>query len=244
MQAATYNFQTTKTIPVNVLLLFHIILGIGAAFIPFIAPVYIILFFGYSVLRILQYGNKDDYASYSVAYLVSYEMLFRMSKETFVYEWGKYSVIVILAIAIIVDGNKRKWPVIPVLYFLLLLPSITQLHFNTVDTYRKDISFYLSGPLSLAMSWIYYYNRKMTRADFKRLLLNIVLPIIAVIPFIILKLPKLTSDVFTGESSKALSGGFGPNQVSVILGYGFFVMCLAMLLKINIFFSRTFDFVV
>ena len=243
MQAATYNLQTTRTIPVNVLLLFHAILGIGAAFIPFIAPVYIILFFGYSVLRILQYRNKDNYATYSVVYLVSYEMLFRMNRELFIYEWSKYSAIVIMALAIILNTEKRKLPVMPVLYFILLLPSISQLHLST-DLLRKYVSFNLSGPLSLAMAWLYFFDRKLSRSDFKRLILNIALPIAAAVPFIILKIPKLSSDIFTGESSKAFSGGFGPNQVSAMLGYGFFVICLAMLLKINIFTSRTFDFIV
>jgi hypothetical protein len=92
---------------------------------------------------------------------------------------------------------------------------------------RKTILFNLSGPVSLAVSAIYFYNRPFTKKDVYNILLYIMLPAFSLGILLFFKTPDISSIKFNTVSNPALSGGFGPNQVSTILGLGIFVGAFA-----------------
>src|ERR1017187_8495501 len=124
MHASTYTLSTTKEKPIGLLIFVHIFLGFISVYIPGIVPTYVFIFIGFSILKIIQTRNQDNYAAYVVVYLASLELLCRLSHIFIVYELGKYSVILILLVALMVDREKKPLAVIAILYFVLLLPSI------------------------------------------------------------------------------------------------------------------------
>lgn len=93
-----------------------------------------------------------------------------------------------------------------------------------IDTdIKKALVFNLSGPFCLAISSIYMFKRKIVFTDLQNILTIIGLPIITTVVYLFLYNPSV-KDVVTGTSSNfETSGGFGPNQVSTILGLGMFI---------------------
>jgi hypothetical protein len=244
MEALAYQLPKTRSTPVNTLVVGHLLFGAVAVFAPVIVPVYLSIFFIYSLLQIVRTQNKDNYAAYAVAYLCAAEMLLRLSRYNLIYEFGKYTVITFLTVGMIVEPNKRTLPSRAFLYFALLIPSIFVAKYPSFYIARTAISFNLTGPLCIAISWMYFVGRKFDKENFQKLMTNLILPSLAVIAFILLKIPSDTSFLAQNtQSSKATSGGFGPNQVSSALGGAFFFMAVSILMKVKITFSRRMDFV-
>jgi len=233
MEAIAYRLPLVKSRPVYALLAVHVVMGALFFLIPLLTPVYIILYTLYSISVVIQTANKTDAAAYAAVYLAAIEILLRLSRQFILYEYGKYSVVLILLIALLIEKKKRKIPIQAILYFVLLLPSIFVGKYVDFLQLRTLISFNLSGPASLALSWIYFSGRKINRDQFKQIVLNFILPLVAVVVFIVLKIPSNAS-FGTEYSNKLFSGGFGPNQVSLVLGFGFFITSLSILLGIKI----------
>ncbi|WP_296145936.1 O-antigen ligase, partial [uncultured Flavobacterium sp.] len=121
------------------------------------------------------------------------------------------------------------------IYLLLLIPGIIMSTF-TLDigtNVRKAIVFNIIGPICLAVCSIYCYQRKMTQSQMDNVLLAMSFPIITTITYMYLYTPSV-KEVVTGTSSNfETSGGYGPNQVSTILGLGIFLFFVR-----TIFYSR------
>ena len=99
-----------------------------------------------AVAALLAMGGRIDRVVYAAAYIAGSEVLWRMCGAALFWESGKYAVILIFAIAL-----ARLRPVqprlLPVVYFLLLLPSIALAPYQLLsDEARQQISFELSGP--------------------------------------------------------------------------------------------------
>jgi len=243
MQSVAYNISSSKVMPIYTQILLHILLAILIMVFPLAAIIYGILFFSYGILKIIQTSNKGNEAAYFAVYLACYEILIRMVGSVIIYEFGKYSASLILLVGMLVESNSRKLPVLGILYFCLLIPSIFAGNYDSFETFKNSISFNLSGPFSLMMSWVYFLNRKFTKIEFERLLFQMILPIISVVVFILISIPTNFDFSAATTSTKALSGGFGPNQVAVVLGFGFFVSSLSILLGQKIFASRMIAFI-
>ena len=118
-------------------------------------------------------------------------------------------------------------------YLLLLIPGIF-VSINTADfniDIKKALVFNLSGPVCLAISSIYMYKRKVLFTDLQNVVLVIGLPIVTTLVFIFLYNPSV-KDVVTGtQSNFETSGGFGPNQVSTVLGLGIFIFFVQLMLN-------------
>ena len=166
----------------------------------------------------------------SVTYLVATEVLWRMAKTPVYWEFGKYGPVVIMTTALLVRGVK-KTPPLPILYFLALLPSclLTFTEFSLTDA-RGQLSFNMSGPLALAAFCVFFANTAMTPKQLKNLLLVGMAPIISVATATFFYTISAEEISFTTESNFATSGGFGPNQVSSILGMGAFLALSTLVL--------------
>ncbi len=213
------------------LILLHLVIGLLLYYNIYTAKLY-----GYSIifggmLYIINAKNQNNEVLYATAYMVGSEIVLRMTNGNPVYEFSKFGVIFFMFIGVYYSGVSKNamayW-----IFLLLLIPSVilTSTELNYTISLRKEISFNVSGPLCLGVCSIYAYQRKVTIEQINNILLCIGLPIISCIVYLILYTPNIR-DVITGTDSNGLaSGGFGPNQVSTMLGLGMFIFVSRLIL--------------
>mgnify|MGYP000347897588 CR=1 FL=1 len=146
------------------------------------------------------------------------------------YEIGKYSILFFLLYGIVVTP-KQKFNFSFLFYLLLLIIGIIFTSVPAGESIRKAIVFNLSGPISLGISAIYFYRRKLNVDQILNTLFFISLPIYSMVIYLYFRTPNLKEIVFGGSSLGDTSGGFGPNQVATILGFGIFVIAVFLYLK-------------
>ncbi len=161
------------------------------------------------------------------AYLIGCETLWRMNDTSVPYEFGKYSVILAVVTAMCFR-RQRATTSLPIIYMALLVPSafltITAMNF---DDLRQTLSSELSGPLAYTVCGLFLLGRKLPREDVIRCMLTMLAPILGVAALTLYGIE--TIEIQFGRSSNVeASGGFGPNQVSSVLGLGI-VLCFLIL---------------
>jgi len=206
------------------LILLHIVIGALLFKNGFTPKIY-----GYSIIfggifYVINSQNRNNEVLYATAYMVGSEILLRMTNGNPVYEFSKYGVMIFILVGIYYSGISKNaiayW-----VFLLLLIPGviITCLELNYAVSLRKEVSFNVSGPVCLGVCSIYTYNRRVTLNQINNILLCVGLPIISCVVYLTLFTPNIR-DTITGTDSNALtSGGFGPNQVSTMLGLGMFI---------------------
>ncbi|RZJ70871.1 O-antigen ligase [Flavobacterium sp.] len=188
------------------------------------SKIYAVSFLVYWTYVIVNSRNQNNEALYAAGYIVGAEVLLRMTGGNLLYELGKYSVVFVLLIGTYYKGFSKNgspyW-----IFLLLLIPGIivaTQTLGHDVEM-RKTIAFNISGPVCLGVSALYCYMRPITQKQIYELLKYIGLPILSITIYLIFKTPDLRESITSTGSNYATSGGFGPNQVSTILGLGVFI---------------------
>lgn len=161
-----------------------------------------------------------------IAYLISSEVLWRMAKAAVPWEFGKYAVTLIALVALV-----RRWPKkpgwLPVFYFALLVPSaFLTLGTGEFDQVRQDLSFNLSGPLSLAVLMFYLSGVRLSLPELTRSFQFLLMPVAAVCSIASFTVLTAENLVFDDRANNLASGGIAANQVSAILGLGVFVAFL------------------
>ena len=176
--------------------------------------------------------SRHAHAVYVCGYLASCDVLWRMSGARIFWETGKYALILILGLVMLQRGVRDGLGRWAVLYFALLAPSslLTIEYFGLSDDLRRALSFNLSGPLALAVAVICFSGWRGPLPDLSQLLRWMVLPVVSV--FSIAAYSTLTAGFisFSLHANFVTSGGYGPNQVSAVLGVG---ALMALLLGIN-----------
>lgn len=207
-----------------ILIILHIILGVVVFLSPKLSSFFGLLIFLVGAFFVIKTRNKNNEVLYAAAYIVGAEVFLRMTGGNLLYEFGKYGVMIFLIIGMLYSGFSKN--AVPYWIFLILLiPSIIIAtdSLNLGADIRKTIIFNISGPICLGISSLYTFNRKITIGEINNLLLIIGLPILSCAVYITLYVPEL-KEVLTGNGSNPkTSGGFGPNQVSTILGLGMFI---------------------
>ncbi|WP_281310621.1 O-antigen ligase family protein [Flavobacterium flavigenum] len=214
------------------LLLIHALIGTLLYILPIISTVLTVLLFAFGFYYITKNRNGNNEVLIMSAYVVSIEVLLRMTGGGIFNEFGKYTIIIYMFLGMIYSGFSRNsalyW-----FFLLLLIPSII-LSFLTLSfetNIRKAIAFNISGPVCLGISAIYCYKREITFDRLKGVITAFCLPLISIVIYLFLYTPSV-KDVVTGtQSNFETSGGFGPNQVSTILGLGIFVFFVQLLLN-------------
>ncbi len=109
----------------------------------------------------------------------------------------------------------------PVAYFLLLLPSaaLTIMGLDATEA-RDQLSFNLSGPLALAVCAAFFHSLRFTKRELRWIYASLIGPIVSIAWIGAVMLDKAQLDEFANDSNAIGSGGFGPNQVSAVLGLG------------------------
>jgi O-Antigen ligase len=152
-------------------------------------------------------------------YLAGAEVLCRMTKISIFWEFSKYAIGLLMILSII--KRRSRIPVLPYIYFLLLLPSALFTFANYPFWKAKDfISFNLSGPFLLTVAASFFSKVEITWYHYRRLLFYIIMPITSIVFLSSFHTFTSSNIIFTTNSNFTASGGFGPNQVSAILGLG------------------------
>jgi O-Antigen ligase len=171
-------------------------------------------------------NEKIERAAYVAAYLVGAEVLWRMGSSPIFWEFGKYAAASIMITAL---ARRRHWkmPSLPLLYFALLIPaSFLTIIGNSLTDARAKLSSNMSGPLLIFVTCWFFSHVRLKGTQLKKLLTLIAVPLISVAIMSLFYTVTIEDIQFTNESNWLTSGGFGPNQVSAMLGLGVFV-CLA-----------------
>lgn len=202
-----------------IFLVAHIPLGFLLRQVPMLATVHAWL----SVATGLYFAARDrrlERVAFIGAYMTGSEVLWRMTGAQFFWEGGKYAVAAIFLIALIRSQRSNRL-LLPVLFFALLLPSVL-LTLNDLGLIqgREQISFNLSGPLALMVSACFFANLPLSREHLLKVMLFLIGPIVAIAFIALFGIATAVDLVFVDESNFATSGGFGPNQVSAVLGMG------------------------
>ncbi|QIE60638.1 O-antigen ligase family protein [Rasiella rasia] len=206
-------------------MLLHVGVGLLATVFRPAMIAYFLLVVVYFLYRIIVLPNKQREVLVAASYMVGAEVFFRMTKAYFLYETGKYMVIVFLVIGMIYHGFKRS-SLTYFVYFLLLLPGVyvSYLNIDFDDKFRQTILFNLSGPICLTVAAMYCYGRTVTLKELFTCLDFLVYPIISMTIYVYFYNINI-QEVITGTAStSATSGGFGPNQVATVLGLGAFAL--------------------
>lgn len=210
----------------------HIALAFLVFYVRVFSLIYALLILLVGVLYIVKNKDRNNEALYFAAYIVGIEAFLRMTDGLPVYEIGKYAVILFMSLGMFFRGVKKQSGYYFV-YILLLLPAIFLTVQDLGNDYnmRKAIAFNLSGPVCLGISAMYCAHREITVKKLIDVLLTMGLPIVSTVIFIFLYSPDLSEVIVNTTSNSAASGGFGPNQVSTVLGLGMFVFFVQILLN-------------
>lgn len=220
--------ETTR----NYLLLIaaHVFIGVLIYLFPVVSKLY-----GYGIILagayfVLVRRNANHEALLVGAYMVGSEVLLRMTNGNPFYEFSKYGVSGFILFGMYYRGFAKN--ATPYWIFLaLLIPGIIlgtyMLDYDT--NVRKVISFNISGPVCLGLASLYTYTRRVKQEDVNNIVLMMGLPVIAMATYLFLYTPSIRDVVTNTGSNFETSGGFGPNQVSTILGLGMFVFVSRMM---------------
>ena len=210
----------------------HLLIGLLIYFVPFVSKLYaisiILIGYRYVVLR----KNANNEALFVAAYIVGAEVFLRMTEGNLFEQFAKYGVMGILLIGMIYRGFSKN--ALPYWIFgLLLMPGVILSFFtlNFETDIRKAITFNIIGPITLMVSAIYCYQRKISFEQIKTIINMLAYPLMATLVYMYLYTPSVKDVVTNTESNFETSGGFGPNQVSTILGLGIFLFFVKIVLS-------------
>ncbi|MFH7013737.1 O-antigen ligase family protein [Flavobacterium sp. FlaQc-52] len=214
------------------LLVIHAAIAVLVFILPFTSKIYALSICTFGLIYIVKNKNKNNEVLIMSAYVITVEVFLRMTNGAILNEFGKYAVILFMFIGIIYSGFSNR-AFIYWIFFILLIPSVILSVFSlNMDTdIRKAIVFNISGPVCLGISSIYCFQRRITFDRLKVVITALALPLVSIAAYLFMYSPSVKDVVRGTDSNFATSGGFGPNQVSTILGLGIFVFFVQLLLN-------------
>jgi hypothetical protein len=157
--------------------------------------------------------------AYFGGYVLGAEVLWRMADARVFWEMGKYTLIAALGVAILRHPPRRS-SAFPLSFALAFVPAcLLTLDRLPLAEAREQISFNLSGPIALAVSAAFFLRLRLSSSDVRTILQSFLVPVIGIWTVIVTSIATADELVFTNESNSSLSGGYGPNQVSTVLGF-------------------------
>ncbi len=198
----------------------------------------------YGILHIIRYKNRFEEASIFSAYIVGLEVILRTVGASVLWEFGKYASILLFITGILVEGAKHlRINTLSVLYILCLLPSIYLIPDNGFNQFRMAVSGNLSGPLCLFFSFLYFRRKIFQSYHLINLFKALILPICSQIGLIIARAPSYNNLTFSSEANFHLSAGYGPNQVSTLLGVGIIIIGITKIFEMKIYTYNIYDYI-
>ncbi|MBA65896.1 MAG: hypothetical protein CMG55_08865 [Candidatus Marinimicrobia bacterium] len=224
-----------------VLIGIHIIIGVVVSDSSQLATFWGLGSFFTGILIIFKYKNRFNDAANFAGYIIGMEIVLRMTRASVFWEFGKYATIALLLIGMLIENIRYlRINLLSLAYIVSLIPSIfflANFHGGAFNWsyFRTQLSLNLSGPTCLFICLLYFRNRFITGYQLKSLFRIIILPIITLSAIIIIRMPTLENLVFSSEANFQMSGGYGPNQVSTILGIAIIIIGISKLLNFKLF---------
>ena len=229
---------------ISILAILHFVLGISISTRKDLATLWGLGIFFYGLLYIVRYNNRNDEASIFASYLVGMEVVLRGIGASVPWEFGKYSTIFLLLVGMILENVKYlRINTLSVIYLVSLLPAIALLPDVPFSILRQMISGNLSGPLCLFVSFLYFRRRIFYEMNLANVFKALMLPIISMLGLIFVRAPSLENLSFSSEANFSMSAGFGPNQVSTLLGASLIIVSLSRMLGLKIFPKPIYDYI-
>ena len=172
-------------------------------------------------LGLAAFSKRIELAVTAAVYVGSSDVLWRMTNAKIPWESGKYAFALALLIVLARFVRRLRQPFVPLLYLFVLLPSCALTIWQLgPGVGRSEIALTLAGPLALGVAVLVFRQLVATEAEARRMLWAVIAPSIAVAAIATKGTIAAGTIKFTGESNFITSGGYGPNQVSNILGAG------------------------
>ncbi len=208
-----------EVVLVSGLLVLHAVLALACSASPLITT-------GHAAVTLLYglwagvYAARLERVAVFGAYVAGSEVLWRMTGAWLPWEFGKYAIVLVFLLALVRTG-KLNGPLPVFLFFILLLPSIVMPLANvTTDVLTDQLSFNLSGPLALMVSLWFFSHLRLSYAQLHRMLLALICPVVSIAVLALWGIVTAKELIFVNDSNFVTSGGYGPNQVSAVLGLG------------------------
>lgn len=229
----------------SILAIIHFFIGFLISSRKDLATFWALAIFFYGILNIIRYRNRNDEASVFASYIVGMEVALRTVGASVLWEFGKYSTIFLLVTGMVIENVKfLRINVLSVVYFIALLPAIALMPEGiSFHHFRLMVSGNLSGPLCLFISFLYFRQRKFNELNITNIFRNLMLPIISSIGLIFVRAPSFQNLSFSSEANFQMSAGFGPNQVSTLLGVSLIIVSLSRMFNLKIFHRQIYDYV-
>lgn len=226
------------------LVVLHLFVGAGVYFIPLFSNIYFTITALFFIGKIIFVPNSDKtmWVLFGCAYIAAAESFFRMTGGGLFYEFSKYYIILLVLMGMFFNGVSGKgYPYF--LYLILLLPSVlvASMTLGYDLNFRKSIAFVLSGPVCLGASALFCYDKRLSQEQLLQIIACMSFPILGMMVYLFLYNPSI-KDVLSGTGSNfAASGGYGPNQVSTLLGLGMVALTVRFFIKSPSFFLKVFN---
>ena len=213
------------------LVILHLAIALAVFAVPFLSKIYAILIPVTGVLYVFGTKNKNNEVLLVAGYLVGVEVFLRMTGGNFNNEYIKVTVIFFMLMGMAYSAFSMS-SFIYGFFLILLIPGIlmTAALADVSTDIKKAVVFNISGPVCLGIAAIYTYKRKISFSELQNIVQMMGLPIITMTAYLFLYNPSVESVITGTQSNFETSGGFGPNQVSTILGLGMFVFFTQLIL--------------
>jgi hypothetical protein len=214
----------------------HVLLGASVTISPFPMIIFFYVILGYSFINLfsINAADRSRLIAEIIIYFASFEALGRLagSDPYIPYELGKYIILFLCPLGIILSRNQSAKGMIGLVILILSIPAVLFDESNQVTF--NDIKFNLLGLLNIGVAIWFFSTLNLKLETLISWSKPLVYPIISVLIFTIIRTPNLDEVEFSLGANFATAGGFGSNQVSTILGLGVFVFAVAILLNYKI----------
>lgn len=210
----------------------HVILGVVSTVTPFALIAWFYVIFITNIKQALDSlkRKKIDYFLFLMMYLISFELLDRMAETSpfLPYELGKYFLVLSGVFGILVLGIRNN---VGMLLALLVTPAIFYDLSGQVVFF--DIINYYLAPLAIGLGIAFIDRLNISEEGFDNLLRLLWLTTLSSLAFTMFRTPDLEDISFTLSAQSETTGGQSSNQVSTILGFGFFLSVYAVIKKLK-----------
>ncbi|MGN6693298.1 MAG: O-antigen ligase family protein [Aquihabitans sp.] len=170
------------------------------------------------------------------AYLPAAEIMWRQAQVTLPYLFAPYALVGISILTLITCyPSINRVGRMTLMYFALLLPSALITLSVAEDNARKLVAFALSGAAALAALTILFSQLTIRRWLYRRMLWVMLISGVGPLSIALTAISDYIVNVgalqFTSESNAITSGGFGPVQVSSLMGLTVIVSILLVLVE-------------
>lgn len=168
------------------------------------------------------------------AYIPAAEIVWRQAQVNLPYLFAPYALIAIAVLSLITCyPSINRVGRLALMYFALLLPSAMITYSVAEDGARKLVSFALSGSAALAALTILFSQLAIRPWLYRRILWVMLISGVGPLSIALTAISDYIVNVgdleFSSESNNITSGGFGPVQVSSLMGLTVIVAILLVL---------------